>query len=194
MAGRHQDPYASSSGRVAAFSGHMTDAPGRMDPRFPEHKAEAVRMEIARRLAQFHVQFGFSSAARGADILFIEELLTRDGSPHVFLPFPRDAFAKTSVGYGWDERYQRILQDSRVRVVELSSEVPADVEQPAAYDRCNKTLQEEAIRWAADRRIKPMLVTVWNGNPGDGRGGTADAVKAWERKGYALELINLALL
>ena len=91
-------------GGVAAFTGHMVDAPGRDEPRFPLNKVESVRREIARALEAYDVRHGFSSAARGSDILFLEELLKRGGTAHIFLPFPARAFAQTSVGYGWDGR------------------------------------------------------------------------------------------
>lgn len=111
------------AGRVAAFTGHMVDAPGRPKPRFPESKVEDVRRAIAQRLDALDVRHGFSSGARGSDILFIEELLKRGGKAHVFLPFPRDAFAQTSVGYGWDARYMNVLLHPRVLVVELTDDV-----------------------------------------------------------------------
>lgn len=178
--------------RIAAFTGHMVDAPGRKTPRFPESKVQTVREEIAKCLGELNIRYGFSSAARGADILFIEELLKRGGMAHVYLPFPKDAFARTSVGYGWDPRYYRILKDPRVRVVELANILPRPDQQADAYDHCNLRIQEEATGFAQTQAAEPILLAVWNGNPGDERGGTADAVKAWERHGYQIIVINLA--
>lgn len=181
-------------GRVAAFSGHMVDAPGRKSPRFPQHKVEPVRGEIVKSLDTLNIKEGFSSAARGGDLLFIEELLKRGGRAHVYLPFPRDAFAQTSVGFGWDPLYFQVLNDSRVQVVELVAQVPPSNQHGMAYDRCNQILQEEAIKLARKIGTEPVLVTVWNGNPGDDRGGTADAVKAWKRHGYQIFVIDLSRL
>jgi hypothetical protein len=39
-----------------------------------------------------------------------------------------------------------------------------------------------------------LLITVWNGNPGDGAGGTADAVRAWRDEGYTVEQIDISKL
>lgn len=188
---QNKDP---SPGRVAAFSGHMVDSPGRRIPRFPEYKIEPVRREIAHALDNLNIKEGFSSAARGGDLLFIEELLKRDGKAHVYLPFPRDAFAQTSVGFGWDPLYFQILNDSRVQVVELAAQLPPSGEHGRAYDHCNQIIQDEAIKSAQKAGIEPVLLTVWNGNPGDDRGGTADAVKAWELHGYQIVVIDLAHL
>jgi hypothetical protein len=178
---------------VAAFTGHMTDAPGRQHARFPEAKADAVREQIANSLNALDIREGFSSAARGSDILFVEELLKRGGKAHVYLPFPREHFMRTSVGQGWDEQFHRLLNDPDVDATELSSTTPPDDEEAEAYDRCNKAIQEAAIRFAKETQLKtnPVLLAVWNGNPGDGKGGTADAVNAWQQQGYPFDLIDL---
>jgi hypothetical protein len=181
-------------GGIASFTGHMVDAPGRENPPFPAGKIESVRREIAKALLTHDLRHGFSSAARGSDILFVEELLRRGGIPHVFLPFPANAFARTSVGYGWDDRYWQVLRDPQVKLVEMASSLPAEGDLSAAYDRCNVMLQQEAIRLATSIGIKPILLAVWNGNPGDGRGGTADAVRGWIQQGYHAITIDLSKL
>ncbi|HEX2229000.1 MAG TPA: TRAFs-binding domain-containing protein [Candidatus Binatia bacterium] len=177
---------------VAAFTGHMVDAPGRPTPRFPQEKVGIVRNAIAERLKKHQIGYGFSSAARGSDLVFIEELKKTGGCSRVFLPFPREQFKLTSVGYGWDGRFDKALRD--VEVIELSSEVPPEDKQPDAYSACNAKIIEEAIAKAKLLDEQPILITVWNGNPGDGVGGTADAVHAWRDEGYTVEQIDISKL
>ena len=138
------------------------------------------------------IGYGFSSAARGSDLLFIEELKNLNGCPQIFLPFPREEFKKTSVGYGWDKRFDKALSD--VEVTELSSELPPEDKQPEAYTACNAKVLESAIAKAKLLDEEPVLITVWNGNPGDGAGGTADAVRAWQEEGYEVEQIDISKL
>ena len=176
--------------RIVAFAGHMVDEPGRAIPRFPPDKVEAVRNEIARRLHILKVGYGFCSAARGSDILFIEELKKCGGRPKVFLPFPRDAFKKTSVGYGWNERFDRAVND--VEVVELSRNVPDDARRPEAYAACNGAIRQEAITKAKSFDEEPILMAVYDGNPGDGSGGTTDAIFGWRRQDHAVEIIDIS--
>jgi tetratricopeptide (TPR) repeat protein len=178
--------------RVTAFSGHMVDAPERETPRFPKEKVSAVRKAIAERLKQHGIGYGFSSAARGSDLLFLEELKKRGGCAQVFLPFPRNAFKRTSVGYGWDDRFDRALEG--VEVVELAPEVPPENKLPDAYASCNKKVFETALHKATLLDQEPILITVWNGNPGEGEGGTADAVRAWEDEGHAVDVIDISRL
>jgi hypothetical protein len=177
---------------VAAFTGHMVDAPGRTPSRFPSNKVAAVRKAIAGCLKTHKVGFGFSSAARGSDLIFVEELKQIGGRLLVFLPFPRDQFKKTSVGYGWDQGFDRALKG--VEVKELSQELPPDDQQPAAYAECNRKILEEAVIKAKLLDEEPLLIAVWNGNPGDGAGGTADAVRGWQNAGHPVEIIDISSL
>jgi hypothetical protein len=176
--------------RIAAFAGHMVDEPGRAIPRFPSEKVEAVRLALACRLRILKIGYGFCSAARGSDILFIEELKKIGGCPRVFLPFPRDAFKKTSVGYGWNERFDEALHD--VEVVELSRTVPEEDGRPKAYAACSAAIRHEATAKATSLDDKPILIAVYNGNPGDGRGGTADAVREWNSQYDLLEIVEIS--
>jgi hypothetical protein len=74
------------------------------------------------RLHPLQIGYGFSSAARGSDLLFVEELMKTGGSCRVFLPFPREDFKRSSVGHGWDVRFDNALKDAEL--IELSAEVP----------------------------------------------------------------------
>ncbi len=178
--------------RIAAFSGHRIDEANRAKPRFPESKVGEVRLAIRERLHEHAVGFGFSSAANGADILFLEELLERGGSAHVVLPFPRENFARLSVGPDWQRRFDRALDDPRVEVETLLEAVPAE---PAAieesFHRCNEAVHDKAVRFAARLNEEPILLAVWDGQPGDGAGGTADCVKLWRDEGRVVETIAI---
>jgi len=177
--------------RIAAFTGHMLDAPGRNPERFPEKKAPLVQEAIRNKLRIHNIGYGFCSAARGSDVLFIEELLARDGHATVFLPFPIDDFARTSVGFGWNGRYKAVLHDDRVTLKILAESLPHEDRQSEAYELCNATIQKAAIEKAQSLGEKPLLLAVWDGKPGDGKGGTADAVQAWRQRGYEVVLIDI---
>ena len=94
--------------RVAVFTGHMIDRPGRTPPRFPPRLEGAVRAAIRDRLDRSGVRIGYASAACGSDLLFLEEVIERGGEAHVVLPYHRDQFLADSVeivpGADWGER------------------------------------------------------------------------------------------
>jgi hypothetical protein len=177
---------------VAAFTGHMVDPPDRPTPRFSSEKVEAVRQAIAERLKKHGIVYGFSSAARGSDLLFLEELTKMGSRARVFLPFPREEFKKTSVGYGWDDRFDTVLKAHEV--VELSAHVLPAANQPEAYANCSRKILEEAVAKAKVLKQKPLLIAVWNRDPGDGAGGTADAVHDWTNEGHDVVVIDISKL
>ena len=175
---------------VVGFSGHMTDLPGRAVPRFPANRVEPVRRRIAtwlrERGAQIH---GVSSAARGGDLLFLGEVLANDGTATVLLPFPKADFFQTSVGDDreWQKKFETVTADERVYcATPLLEKAPAaDPERAAAFERCNEAVAQEAERLAElFDDPKPTLLTLWNGAPGDGSGGTAHAVTSWQQRGF----------
>jgi hypothetical protein len=181
-----------NAGRVAAFTGHMVDAPERPTPRFPPKKVESVRKAIAEQLRKHKIRFGFSSAARGSDLLFLEELGKAGGRARVFMPFPREEFKKTSVGHGWDDRFEKAM--STHEVVELLPEVPPADKQPEAYAHCNRKIFEAALAKSKVLDQEPVLLTVWNRAAGDGGGGTADAVRDWQKTGHEVVIIDISKL
>jgi hypothetical protein len=182
---------------VVAFSGHMTDAPGRPVPRFPEGKVEAVRARLRAWLRDHGGRVhGVCSAARGADLIFLEQVLAANGTATVLLPFPSADFKKASVGQGWDERFDAALAHERAEVrPPLLDAVPPEAEQPAAFERCNVAIVDEAERLAElFDDAAPTLLTVWNGSPGDGSGGTAHAVTLWRQRGHPSDNVDLSQL
>lgn len=183
---------------VVTFSGHLTDGPDRAVPRFPASKETAVATQIKNVLdRKGGAAHAVCSAARGGDLLFLEEVvLNRRGTATVFLPFPREAFKKVSVGYGWDARFDKMLDHERVDVkAPLLAELPPDPEQGAAFEACNRAIIDEARRLAQQLDdTAPMMLTVWNGRPGDGTGGTAHAVSTWLQYGYRHENVDVSKL
>lgn len=97
---------------IVAFAGHMIDAPGRQAPRFPAASLPQVSAAIDDVVARMHAPIVFTSAACGADILFIEAALAREAEVTIVLPFDRDDFVRTSVapgGDGWLSRFDAVL-------------------------------------------------------------------------------------
>ena len=60
-----------------------------------------MRAKIEEKLDFLGATCGYSSAACGTDIIFLEAMAERGGETHVFLPFAKDEFIQTSVARGW---------------------------------------------------------------------------------------------
>jgi len=179
---------------VVAFVGHMTDLPNRPGPsRFPIEKSGEVHDEIHKRLEKLKPVHGFSGIARGSDIIFIEALLSVGGKPHVILPLPEADFRRVSVGgFPWDERYDELIK--KVEVKQLHDDCPPDEELRELFQKANREVQQRAIKYAEALFDKPRVIAVWDGKPGDGKGGTADAVQRWQIDGYHVDIIDITAL
>ncbi|MFN0041081.1 MAG: tetratricopeptide repeat-containing protein [Burkholderiales bacterium] len=173
-------------GGVACFTGHRVDEPGRQPPRFPRARVAIVASHIRRALEQANVRFGFSSAAGGADILFIEQLLARGGEPTIFLPFPAEDFVSTSVGVEWKDRFDAVLAHPEVTVHVLhAAKPPEPALENAAYARCNIRIQAAAVEAGRVYDETPVLIAVLRQGEEEAKtGGTVEAVRRWEELLY----------
>ena len=179
--------------KVAVFAGHMVDQPGRDRPRFPQSMQKKVGKEIARSLERLDARIGFSSAACGGDILFLEEMITRGGEINVILPFEKEAFCKTSVdiipGADWKRQFNRVLQ--RTKSVVTASDRRSSGNN-VAYQYTNLLQHGLAILRARMLDTEVVPLALWDGQPGDGPWGTASFVEHWRSKGLEPDIIDVA--
>jgi class 3 adenylate cyclase len=176
--------------RVAVFTGHMIDRPGRSQERFPQSLADRVAEEIRAWLDREDIRVGFSSAACGADLLFLEALLARGGETHVILPFDPRVFCESSVAIGgkpWVDRYERVLERS---LVETVSDRPLKFGE-VAYDHANQIIHGLAIMHSDRLSTELRRLAVWDGQPGDGSGGTSDVVFQWQQSAQTIDVISV---
>ncbi len=178
---------------VVLFSGHMIDQKDRPEPRFPAQLEQVVYREIRERLRKFDAGFGYASAACGADILFLEAMLERDGEIHIILPYGQDQFVADSVDRapGWKARFDRLLEKAASVVV--TSGQAAD-SSGVLLDYANRMAYGLASGKAEQLETELVPLAAWNGEPGDGMGGTASAVELWRNAGSDAEIIDLAAI
>ncbi len=100
---------------VLAFTGHLIDAPDGRKPRFPSDLEPAVASVLRRYLAPLHLPIVYTSAACGADLMFIEAALDVGAEVNVVLPFDRADFVRTRVAVGGESWVQR-FDDAMARV------------------------------------------------------------------------------
>ncbi|HKU41062.1 MAG TPA: hypothetical protein VJR89_23025 [Polyangiales bacterium] len=179
---------------IIAFSGHMTDAPDRPTPRFPEDHVPEVRKRMRAVLErERRPLFGVSSAARGGDLIFIEALLALDGRAEIFLPFPAADFKQTSVGLGWDAVFERVLTSNGVELhPPLHAAAPQEPSaRDAAFAECNERIVQRARALASELDVSdPLFVALHKHTGTDLVGGTMDAFERWKKTGGRLEIIE----
>ena len=173
--------------RVAVFTGHMFDLPGREVPRLPESIVPLVKAEIKAWLDRENIGVGFASVACGADLLFHEAVLERGGIARVVLPFnPRD-FRESSVtigGLAWMQRFDRVMGHA---IVQQLSDRP--LESNLDFQHVNQVLHGLSIIHARQLASDVRYLAVWDGAAGNGPGGTADAIARWLRLARSIDVI-----
>ncbi len=182
--------------RVLAYFGHMVDADDRPTPRFPASKVGDLRKIIRGRIEKYGALHGFGQAARGTDLIVLEELVRRDLTATVVLPIPQEDFLTLSVGGQWKDRFAKLSQDKK-RIAfasPLKSQRPPDAELAIALADANREVQRLAIEFSRRLDETPIVLAVWDGKEGDGPGGTAEAITLWRDEGFDIDVIDIAKL
>lgn len=178
--------------QVVVFSGHMVDRPGRANPRFPSTAEAAVARVIAARLDGMRAGFGFAGAAAGGDLLFHEVMRARGGEISVVLPYPEHEFIEDSVaavaGPSWGERFANVMAAASDVVVATGGRF---VQGGVLHQYANDLMLGMGVIRAAELDTTVHALVLWNGEPGDGVGGTATAVADWRERGFPVEVIDL---
>ncbi|MER8184714.1 hypothetical protein [Kitasatospora sp. NPDC094015] len=114
---------------------------------------------------------GVSCLARGADALFADAVLAAGGRLVAVIPSPA---YRDSVGAGYAPEFDR-LRAAAAEVLVLPFPTPG----AEAYEAANTELLRRA----------DLLVAVWDGLPGNGRGGTAHMVTTARHAAVPVEVI-----
>ncbi|MBT3568431.1 MAG: hypothetical protein HN494_06265 [Opitutae bacterium] len=173
---------------IIACSGHVIDKKGG-SIRFPSEAEALAKVEIEAALDKLDCSYGFSSAACGTDILFIEAMLARGGEVHVFLPFNKKDFIETSVrraGGNWVQRFERALDKAQYVHYVTEEEYLGD---DTLFELCNDVLVGFAAMRAHTLDEDPKLLVLWNGEGGS-TGGTGQLVTRWSKRFGPPEIID----
>jgi class 3 adenylate cyclase len=176
---------------VLVFTGHMIDAPGRDEPRFPLHMVDEVRGRIRSKIGKLRPSAAYGSAACGADILCLEVVRELGGELHIVLPFPADQFRSTSVELrrqgDWGQRFQRLL-DCATEVMVISEKPPPSGVSTFEYANLVMTGLARLRSQVLDTRLHGLAV--WDGTVAGDVGGTSSVVDMWRRYGVSTEQVN----
>jgi len=178
--------------RVLLFTGHMVDAPGRAEPRFPADKVDVAKQKIAEVVAAEQqiaggIAYGIAGGASGGDILFHQVCEALNIPTHIYLAVPRELYIRASVaaaGPQWIEEFNRLVRSRPVRVLCDSKELPRWLQEKPGYNIWQRNnLWNLYNAFAAVGGENVTLIALWNGATGDGAGGTADMVEKAQERG-----------
>jgi len=179
---------------IVAFAGHMIDAPDRAVPRFPAALVPAVSAAMREHVAGLNTPIIYTSAACGADLVFIEVALEAGAEVNVVLPFDRDDFVRTSVaiaGDEWIERFDAALCGA-TRVVMATDEryLGDDV----LFDQAAMLLEGLSMLRAAQLQTVPSLYCVIDEALPGLVGGTQASFERWMSRVGPPRVLDLRLL
>ncbi|MDR2417180.1 MAG: hypothetical protein LBD15_03400 [Holosporales bacterium] len=178
---------------IAVFTGYMIDAPHLPVALFPPELEEPVKQAINAQLDEVGATIGYSSAACGADLLFIEALLKRGGEVNIILPFAIEDFIQTNVrhaGPRWEKRFERALKNART--VNIAAE-----ERYLGHDMlfrfANTIMHGAAVMRGQFLTSEPHLVAVWDSTLHSMPGGPSDFIDGWTniKTLHMIDLVDL---
>ena len=179
---------------VVAFAGHMIDAPGRQLPRFPAALESAVRTALRAHLEHLHEPVVYTSAACGADLIFIEAALASGAEVNIVLPFDRLDFVRTSVAVGgktWIERFDAALLRA-TRVIYATEE--GYLGDRVLFEYAALLLEGLAVLRATQLQTAPSMVCVIDSDSTGDIGGAHSSFKRWNRLVGTPHVIDLRAL
>jgi hypothetical protein len=172
---------------IVLFSGHMIDDPSARGPetgrpaRFPEAKVNAVAARIEdclNRIGASRGDLALSGGASGGDLLFADVCLRRGMLLEMRLSAAEPEFLADSVTFAdpdhfWEESFARVKSHPATTVLCMPEELGLAPKNVGKYERCNRWLLYTAL---SQGLRKVSFVTLWDGQPGDGPGGTRDMI------------------
>ena len=181
--------------KVLLFSGHMIDAPGRRETRFPADRELIAAAAIAKTLVQINVGPGdlaICGGACGGDLLFAEASLARGSRLELYIPFDEPTFLADSVDFAdanWRARFFAAKSQATLHV--MADECRPLVADEDRYQRNNLWMLDSAARFGTERID---FICLWNGQGGDGPGGTQHLMEEVRRRAGRIHWLNTTQL
>ena len=179
--------------RVLLFSGHMIDAPDRVEPRFTASQEAVAARAINNTLDTLKAgpeDLALCSGACGGDILFAEACLQRGVRLEVRLPFAIPTFLEKSVtfaGEDWRTRFFAIKDNPLTTLFILPDEPLPSATDENAYVRTNCWMIDSAF---AREEQKVHFICLWNRQGGDSEGGTEHMYNEVTRRSGQVHLLD----
>lgn len=197
-----QQPVGAIPPHVLVFTGHRVDAPNRPKPRFPANQEATARAAIRKAVEDALTRssgetIAIAGAASGGDLLFLEVCEELAIPRHIFLVIQRDEYVRESVapsGAEWVRRFnhqtERHTEDAMTRVCQRTSALAAWLQDKTNYsvwERSNLWMLHNAL-WRGG--VNTTLIALWDGESGDGPGGTKHMVEAAAGRGAQTVILN----
>jgi hypothetical protein len=183
--------------KVILFSGHMIDAPGRAEKRFPPQKEPEAARAISDQLDELGAgqsDLALCGGACGGDLLFAEACLKRDLKLELRIPFKEPLFLQESVNFAgdqWRERYYRVKGNPHTSLLTMPDELGETPAKVNPYERNNLWQLYSALSRGTE---KVHFMCLWDGRGGDGPGGTKHMYDEILKRSGQVSVIGTSIL
>ena len=176
---------------IVLFTGHMIDAADRPAPRFPTHKEPIVTEKIKEALQEIKAHYegellGIAGGANGGDIIFHEMCDALQIPTEIYLALPEGPYKEASVSFAgedWDRRFDRML-DRPLHTLHPENRSHMGT----VWERTNIWMLHNALAHGG-RNL--TLLALWDGNNGDGPGGTWHMVDVAKKEKAEIRILDL---
>jgi hypothetical protein len=181
--------------KILLFSGHMIDAPGRKEARFPADSEPTAKRAIEATLAQIGVDsrdLAICGGACGGDLLFAEACLRLGTKLELYIPFDEPTFLAKSIDFAdadWRTRFFKAKSEARVYF--MHEEIADWQKNKNPYAANNLWMLNSAIRFGQKRVV---FICLWDGMSGDNGGGTDHLMKEIKSKIHNVYWLNTKTL
>ena len=112
-------------------------------------------------------------------MLFAEACLERGIRVELRLARPENEFLAESVTFAdpdrrWERNFMRVKENPGTKTFVMPEELGPTPKGVSIHDRCNRWILYSALSQGLSRT---SFITLWNGEPGDGPGGTQNMVE-----------------
>ncbi|TNF26174.1 MAG: DUF4071 domain-containing protein [Deltaproteobacteria bacterium] len=178
--------------KIVVFTGHMIDSAKRKKPRFPRSAEKQVYDEIYKWLETQGPCVGFCSAAKGADILFIEAMEALGNKVSIIMPFCKEQFFEESVkdedDKSWEERFWKIV-NGKHEIIELNRQGTTYSDY---YFQYANNIMYGLSRIRAQQLDTTLIpLAVWHKEDIGKTGGSSSFIKKWLELGNEVNIIDL---
>lgn len=184
------------------FTGHMIDRNDRKEPRFPTQLEATARTAIKEAVQLQKDKYGetlkgISGGACGGDILFHEVCEELGIKTDLYLAVPREQFLVESVEFAnanWVDRFDELYQKLPRHVLSPIKELPKWLQGKHDYsiwERNNLWMLNSALICGG---INMTIIALWDGQGGDGAGGTEHMVQEAKARGAKTVIIDITKL
>jgi hypothetical protein len=150
--------------------------------RFPPAKIAAAAARIRAALDEVGAgasDLGLCGGASGGDLLFAEACLERGMRVELRLARAENEFLAASVAFAdpdhrWERSFATVKENPLTTVLVMPEELGPAPKDVSAHDRCNRWILYTAL---SQGLLRASFITLWDGEPGDGPGGTQNMVE-----------------